>query len=81
MSGMQSRKFDPSEKDLAPLFSELDHRIRNLFRRPTELGIAFRRDPTTGSRFDQNTFRSAPGGKEGFTAQATSHSSGQQTLY
>jgi hypothetical protein len=33
MSGMQSRKFDPSEKDLAPLFSELDHRIRNLFRR------------------------------------------------
>jgi hypothetical protein len=33
MSEMQSRKFAVSEKDLALLFGELDHRIRNLFRR------------------------------------------------
>jgi hypothetical protein len=31
MSEMQSRKFAVSEKDLALLFGELDHRIRNLF--------------------------------------------------
>jgi hypothetical protein len=33
MSGMESRKFDLREKHLALLFSELHHRIRDLFRR------------------------------------------------
>jgi hypothetical protein len=33
MSEIQSRKFAESERDLALLFGELDHLIRNLFRR------------------------------------------------
>jgi len=33
MSGMESRKLDLREKHLALLFSELHHRIRDLFRR------------------------------------------------